>query len=1035
MPLYHEHQTAFNAGELAPAMLGRSDLPAYAAGLRTCQNYLVLRPGGIERRPGSTYVCELPDSEVRGRLIRFRFSEEEAYVLIFTPSGVRVIKDNALVAFASRTIQCEASVDAGTEEFEIAAVHGWPNDLVLHASIDAGGTLPGGLAASTDYSVYKPPTHTLDQATQVSDVNDTLTIPGHDLVVNMGPFWLHSTNVMCGGLDYEQDYYVESVSGDDIKLKETLAGAAVNITSQQTGTLTLYPRAEYARTKIRLKDSGGSVVSLASTGSGMLTLAPPVDTPYELSDNWRYLEADLFSIQLAQDKDALYLTRDGYPVQRLIRFNDAAWEIGDAEFEDGPYLDVAYYTPDDDRSGVTLAPAAVTGRNITVTASEPLFKGTDVGRAIRIGSDTEPQRWGWGRIVEVSGVYWTDADIVSDQIDGFDFGADEAQIIGHPFYDGEGPVRSNRYGYGLSRFTDYYVHKIDNNWVSFHLTYDDAIADQNRVNLHAVGLLLPVIMSSRINVTHGLANGDGPLSLSSTGQLPSGFSEGASYYANVIDADNLSLALTLGGPGTAPNALDGSGTHLIAGGSGGVTTCKIDILSELEAASPQEMWRLGAFSPDPLLGYPVAVTLHEQRLLLSGAAGTPQTLYASVTGRQLLFSPDEQDLSSGADDQDRIITAASAYTYKLVSEELNTVQWMLPVRALMCGDLGGIHYVTAASFGESISPTSVNAKRGTTHGAASVTPISLGSSVMFVDDSGRMLCRAQLEPSTESIEVLELMAMSDHLTDGYEIVQLARNQTPLPIIWAVSSSGELLSLTYDETQNVGAWAPHQIGGTDATVESVATLPDSQGGSVFLIVSRTVGGTTKRWVEYLTPRFTESSVDGTFIGVDGGPALYDGIATDTISGGLDHLEGETVAVVADGGYAGLFTVTGGSITIGYAANRWAIGYPYTSIAQILPPEVPSNVGQSIASRDMRLILCMLRLNRTRGLKVGRDLDHLEELDFRGIYDPMDAPPPLYSGIYRHEPNDEPGPDPTLYIVSDQGTPCQILSLLTKLEYEA
>lgn len=46
-------QTQFNAGELSPLMLGRTDMPAYTSGLRRGLNAMVVPHGPVHRRPGT----------------------------------------------------------------------------------------------------------------------------------------------------------------------------------------------------------------------------------------------------------------------------------------------------------------------------------------------------------------------------------------------------------------------------------------------------------------------------------------------------------------------------------------------------------------------------------------------------------------------------------------------------------------------------------------------------------------------------------------------------------------------------------------------------------------------------------------------------------------------------------------------------------------------------------------------------------------------------------------------------------------------
>ncbi|TCH97969.1 hypothetical protein EJV46_12190 [Roseococcus sp. SYP-B2431] len=85
----------FTAGELAPELLGRGDLRAYANGARRLRNVFIQPTGGVTRRPGLRHVASLPGP---ARLLAFEFNTEQTYLLVFTAGAFRVFLDDAQVA-------------------------------------------------------------------------------------------------------------------------------------------------------------------------------------------------------------------------------------------------------------------------------------------------------------------------------------------------------------------------------------------------------------------------------------------------------------------------------------------------------------------------------------------------------------------------------------------------------------------------------------------------------------------------------------------------------------------------------------------------------------------------------------------------------------------------------------------------------------------------------------------------------------------------------------------------------------------------
>lgn len=91
-------KSSFAAGELAPELLGRGDLRAYANGARRLRNVFIQPTGGVTRRPGLRHLAMLPG---RARLLAFEFNTEQTYLLVFTHAAFHVYLGDALVAQGS----------------------------------------------------------------------------------------------------------------------------------------------------------------------------------------------------------------------------------------------------------------------------------------------------------------------------------------------------------------------------------------------------------------------------------------------------------------------------------------------------------------------------------------------------------------------------------------------------------------------------------------------------------------------------------------------------------------------------------------------------------------------------------------------------------------------------------------------------------------------------------------------------------------------------------------------------------------------
>ena len=113
--------------------------------------------------------------------------------------------------------------------------------------------------------------------------------------------------------------------------------------------------------------------------------------------------------------------------------------------------------------------------------------------------------------------------------------------------------------------------------------------------------------------------------------------------------------------------------------------------------------------------------------------------------------------------------------------------------------------------------------------------------------------------------------------------------------------------------------------------------------------------------------------------------------DEISG-LGHLEGKTVSILADGNVEAQKTVASGAITISHPATKIHIGLPIQADIQTLNLELgqPTQQGKKKSISEVTL-----RVEKSRGGKIGYDADHLTEFKQRA-YEPYGTATSLKTG---------------------------------------
>ena len=87
-------QNSFNGGILSPTALARVDLAKYYTCVKDALNCNAHPHGGLYKRTGFKYIATLAGD---GRLVRFAFNVNQAYLLAFTALNVAIYKDDVFV--------------------------------------------------------------------------------------------------------------------------------------------------------------------------------------------------------------------------------------------------------------------------------------------------------------------------------------------------------------------------------------------------------------------------------------------------------------------------------------------------------------------------------------------------------------------------------------------------------------------------------------------------------------------------------------------------------------------------------------------------------------------------------------------------------------------------------------------------------------------------------------------------------------------------------------------------------------------------
>jgi hypothetical protein len=180
-------------------------------------------------------------------------------------------------------------------------------------------------------------------------------------------------------------------------------------------------------------------------------------------------------------------------------------------------------------------------------------------------------------------------------------------------------------------------------------------------------------------------------------------------------------------------------------------------------------------------------------------------------------------------------------------------------------------------------------------------------------------------------------------------------------------------------------------------------------------------------------FTIKDLDGNYIdGTDYEDYISGGEGRECFStlSGLDHLEGETVQVCADGGAHPDCIVVSGAITLIESHSHVSAGLGYKARIKTNDLEAAPG-GATSQGKTKRVSSVSVNLYKSLGCSVGTDV-RMDAIPFRTSSMPTDQPPELLTGIKTVAFPSGWDKSKSVVIEQEQCLPLHVLSIVTELE---
>lgn len=311
-------------------------------------------------------------------------------------------------------------------------------------------------------------------------------------------------------------------------------------------------------------------------------------------------------------------------------------------------------------------------------------------------------------------------------------------------------------------------------------------------------------------------------------------------------------------------------------------------------------------------GFPVSCTFHEARLYFGGSLSRPATLWGSRVNDFFNFDP-----GKGREDESIDVT--------LDTDQVNAIENIFSNRSLQIFTSGAEFFVRESP----ITPANIAVIPQTNLGSKRVRPVTIDGVTLFIQKTGKSVNQFVFLEQVQSNQTRSISTLASHLIINPIQLSVSRGteSTDANYVYILNDNGDLTvfnTLIAEDVQGFSTWI------TTGDINSVAVVDNS----AHFLVERTIGGGQ---VFYIEKEDTDLNTDSGVITNVGG--------SDTLTG-LDHLNGETVEVKADGAVQLDEIVSGGQITIGRDATIIEAGLKFRPIIQTMPEALNLQNGSNV-----------------------------------------------------------------------------------------
>jgi hypothetical protein len=826
-------QNSFAGGEIAPELMGRSDVAKYHTAVSTCRNMIPLRNGPVTSRPGTKYVATA--AAATARILPFVWADGDAYILLFTDKSLSIYKEGVLqiVDGAAATALTTVFEDSELSRLKYAQLGNVltichpnhpPYDLErVNSTTWTITALSFDASAFSSFSLGAVPAMMPRPTFRRSGFYDITHLDNADYystdATHTAKAWSWGVTAMvqrADGIVFETTISpITKISHVRLPAQQGSAPATLSASQVASGTL---PAGSYSY-GVRAVFLSGGVYNYGPMKTG-LTITSDGTQDFDVS--WAGVAgAHHFEVWRANPSAEMYYLAD---FTGVFTFRDSPAYTPDASHEVVGNWKEEFHSYD--LGGV---------RNLydvgdVVTLDR--FSGSyfvALKTQVDDASDYDPT----ARTQEFAdhGVYWWSERKSTDNL----------VLVDMPEYQALGEDIPIRFVCPTSTSSSDYK-------VLFWRFYRCRTAGSGGIS----GDTVPVANQQWGWIGDSPAVGVNPGPWSALVDYKTGdfvYYDAAAGTEEVFDGvwvayEDLFVDTAYTGDATGPTS-----TEVDPPGNVGPTQTHTEWIAcpyyplqmFLDVGQVPDYTVVPPLGVNPFKVYDLAGTLvttenpcvvayYEQRRVFANTydattGGRPGWIFGSKVGDYSNF------------DNAVIQTSDQEYEFELASMRYEEIRSLLPTARLLAFT-NGSEWSIGGSQGAGLAYDNVDAKPQGNHGASWLDALQIGNEALFVQERGPHVQSVLFDFGSQSWDSSELNAYADHLLDGHTVVAWAWAHQPFHCVWMVREDGVLLSMTYQKEQEVNAWARHDM--TDGDVLDICTVPEGAEDAVYLLVRRSAG---------------------------------------------------------------------------------------------------------------------------------------------------------------------------------------------------